>query len=213
MDVSEIIDRLDAIGFEDTADEDKMDVINDSAWDVESRFLWPFLEKSVALDFDGASATPTNLPTDFKSVIWLYDTTNGTTIWPERLSTVRDRYGNKLAEVADPVLYYFVGAEIRLWPIPGTSTGRYQLDYFASQPELATDSLESAILLPKRHHRILLLGALWRLYKNEDDPEQGNMFQEDYEARIAQMRFDLFGRQHQRADQIFVIDEDDEYYV
>jgi len=213
MDVSEIIDRLDAIGFEDTADEDKMDVINDTVWDIDSRALWPYLEKTVALDFDGSSPTPTNLPADFKSVIWLYDTTNGITLWPERLSTIRDRHGTEVTTTGDGLVYYFVGSNIRLWPVPSASTGRYQLDYFASQPELTTLSLEADILLPKRHHRTILLGALWRLYKNEDDPEQGTAFQSDFEDRISQMRADLFGRQHQRADQIFVIDEDDEYYV
>ena len=209
MDVSEMIARMDNIGFEDTEDDDKMEVINDTIWDIESRALWPFLEKIATLNFDGVVAYPSNIPSDFKSVRWLYDNENLFTLWPERVTTIYDHYPNASG---DPFAYYFVGDNLRLHPVPAESTGRYHLIYQASQPELTTTSVEADILLPKRHHRTILLGSLWRLFKNEDDPEQGMMFQQDFENRIEQMRADLFGRQHQRADQIFVIDEDDEYY-
>lgn len=211
MDVSEIISRLDSIGFEDTSDEDKMDVINDTLWDVESRELWPFLEKIAQLDVTAGGITFTDMPTDYKSTRWLYDNKLKFLLIPERVMTIYDHYPNASGA---PFAYYFVGNNIRIFPpAEATETNRYHMGYQATQPELTTSSLESDILLPKRHHRIILLGALWRLYKNEDDPEQGNMFQQDYEARISQMRSDLFGRQYQRADQIFVVDEDDEYYV
>jgi len=71
--------------------------------------------------------------------------------------------------------------------------------------------LQASILLPPRHHQTIVLGALFRLYKMEDDPENGNMFQVDYENKIQQMHEDLFRRQYQRSDQIFVVDEDDLY--
>ena len=212
MDVSEILSELVDHGFEDTSTERKLAKINDAMWDIESREPWPFLEKTTTLDFDGTSPSPTNMPADFKTVIWLYDNSNGVTIWPERLSTIRDRYGSVLTQVSDPASYYFVGGQIRLYPVPPVSTARFQLDYVATQAEVIESTLQSAILLPPRHHQAIVLGALWRLYKMEDDPENGSMFQVDYENKIMQMREDLFRRQYQRADQIFVIDEDDEYY-
>jgi len=211
MDVSEILTELNGHGFEDTVETDKLAVINDTVWDIDSREVWPYLEKTVALNFDGVSPTPTNLPTNFNKVLWLYDTLQGLTLWPERLSTIRDRHGSQMTQVSDPLAYYFLGDSLRLYPIPGVSTGRYQLDYLALQPELTAGSVQADILLPARHHRVVILGALWRLYKREDDPENGNMFQIDFENRLVQMRQDLFRRQLQRADQIFVIDEDDEY--
>lgn len=213
MDVSEIIQELNNHGFEDTDSTQKMLVINDTLWDIESREPWPFLEKTTTLNFNGSSEIPTNMPTDFKAVMWLYDTVNAVTLQPERLSTIRDRFGASLTQVTDPLMYYFVGSSMRLYPVPPSATGRYRLDYFATQPELTSSDVEASILLPKRHHRIISLGALWRLYKLEDDPENAQQFQEDYEGRITTMREDLFRRQHQRADQIFVTDEDDEYPV
>lgn len=211
MDVEEILTELTDHGFEDTSTERKLAKINAALWDIESRDPWPFLEKTVALNFDGSSASPTNLPADFKQVLWLYDNTNAQTLWPERLQTVRDRYGNQLSTVSDPSIYYFVGDSLRLYPVPGAATGRYQLDYIATQPTVIETSTEADILLPPRFHNVIVLGALWRLYKMEDDPENGNMFQIDYENAIQLMHEDLFRRQFQRADQIYVIDEDDEY--
>lgn len=211
MDISEILEKLDNAGFEDTDEADKLEAINDTLWDIESRAPWPFLEKTIALNFDGASPTPTNVPSDFKSAIWVYDNTNGVTLWPERLSTVRDRHGTMIATVSEPSLYYFIGDEIRFWPVPNASTGRFQLDYYATQPELAAVGVEADILLPKRHHRAIVFGALWRLYEIEDDPEQGAVFNDRYERRLESMFEDLMRRHWQRADQIYVIDEDDEY--
>jgi hypothetical protein len=211
MDVSEILSELVDHGFEDTSTERKLAKINDAIWDIESREPWPFLEKTVSLNFDGTSPTPTNMPADFKTALWLYDNTNAVTIWPERLSTVRDRYGNTIGQVGDPASYYFVAGQIRLYPVPPASTGRFQLDYIATQTEVVEGTLQASILLPPRHHQTIVLGALFRLYKMEDDPENGNMFQVDYENKIQQMHEDLFRRQYQRSDQIFVVDEDDLY--
>jgi hypothetical protein len=211
MDVSEILSELVDHGFEDTSTERKLAKINDAIWDIESREPWPFLEKTVALNFDGASPAPTNMPTDFKTALWLFDLTNGVSLWPERLSTIRDRYGNQISLVSDPASYYFVAGQIRLYPVPPVSTGRFQLDYIATQVELTENDVSTSILLPARHHQAIVLGALFRLYKMEDDPENGNMFQIDFENKIQQMHEDLFRRQYQRSDQIFVIDEDDIY--
>lgn len=211
MTVQEIIDELTDHGFEDTSTAQKLRVVNDTMWDIESREPWPYLEKTVALSFDGTSPAPSDMPTDFKAVLWLYDNTNGVSIWPERLSTIRDRAATQITLVSDPIYYYFVGLQLRLWPIPAAATDRYQLDYIATQPELNETHVDADILIPPRHHRVIVLGSLWRLYKMEDDPENGNMFQIDYENKIMQMREDLFRRQYQRADQIFVVDEDDEF--
>lgn len=213
MDVSEILSELVDHGFEDTSTTRKVALINDTLWDIESRDIWPWLEKTNTLDFTGGNPVPSNLPADFKSVIWIFDNINGYTIWPERLSTIRDRYGNQLNQAGDPVYYYFVGNELRFYPVPPASSSRYQLDYYATQNEVTETTVEANILMPKRHHRAIVLGALWRLYKMEDDPENGGQFQADYESKIALMHEDLFRRQHQRADHIFVIDEDDEYNI
>lgn len=211
MDVSEIIDRLEGMGFEDTPDNDKMDAINDTIWDIESREQWPWSIKSQNLTFDGSSPTPTNMPTDFKSVKWLTDTTSGNTIWWERLDTIRSRYGANLDKLGEAQCFYFLGDTIRFYPIPAASTTRYLMDYYAQQPELTTTDVEASIYLPKRHHRVIVFGAAAKLYQTEDDPEQASANKADFEQRILTMANDLIKKQYVNPDQIFVIDEDDEW--
>jgi hypothetical protein len=212
MDVADIIARLNTMGFEDTADDDKMDVINDTLWDIESRQLWPWSIKSINLTVNGVSATPTNMPSDFKSVKWVTDTTTGNTLWWERLDTIRNRYGSQLSLVQDPWCFFFQGDTFKFYPIPATaSTTRYVLDYYAQQPELTTTSVEANIYMPPRHHRAILLGAASKIYQIEDDQELATSNKQDYEQRLQTMAADYIKKQYVNPDQIFVIDEDDEW--
>lgn len=212
MNVSDIFTELDNYGFQDTDTTARLNAINETLWDIESREPWPFLEKTVALNTSGASAVPTNMPTDFSKVLWIYDNTTGVSLWPERLSTIRDSHGMELSTVGTPTSYYFVGPSLRLFPMPPAATGRFQMDYIASQVKVTDTTVEASILLPPKHHWAILLGTLYRLYMKEDDPENAGTFKQDYENRLLIAREDLFRRQYQRSDRIYVIDEDDEAY-
>lgn len=217
MDVANIITELNNHGFTDTADDQKMFILNDTVWEVESTEPWPFLEKSAALNTDGTTASPTNFPSDFKAVKFLTDTVVGTAVWPERVETVRDRYALNFLTATDtnPFLYYIWGDTLRFYPIPPEATGRFYMDYIATQPELSADSLEADILMPKRHHRVYTLGTLYKLYALEDDLQNAQAFQSMYNDKIQMMREDLLRKQYQRSDIVFMTDADDdpEYYL
>jgi len=214
MTVADMLDELSQHGFGDTDLSQKLRVLNATNWDIVGREKWPFREKSVALNFDGVSPTPTNIPADFRSVTWLTDTTTGEAVWPERVETIRDRYSNNMSIVQDPAFnFYFVGSQIRFYPVPHASTGRYLLDYVARQTILTEVSLETDILLPPEYHRAITLGALYKLYLMDDDSEQVPLFQADYENVLSQMREELFRRQYMRPDQLYVTDEGDEWYT
>lgn len=211
MDVTDILSRLTAMGFEDTADDDKMDAINDTLWDIESRQNWPWALKSVVLPAT-AGVAAIAVPSDFKQVKWITDTLTGNSIWWERLDTIRNRYGNQLTTQQDPYSFYFVGDDPMWFPIPpDTSASRYILDYYAIQPELTTTSLEADILLPKRHHRMITIGSAAKLYQVEDDPEQAAANKADFEQRLLTAQADQQQKQFVNPDRIFVIDEDDEW--
>jgi len=199
-------------GFGDVDSSQQLSVINDTLWDVIGREKWPFREKTTTLNFDGVSPTPTNWPTDIRQVIWIADTTSGNAVLPERLETIRSQYTGNLTTVADPAgFYYFVGYTPYFYPIPSASTGRYTLDYVARQAKLNTASVEADILLPLEYHRIIVLGALVRLYLMDDDTEEAPMFQQQFDAMFQNMREELLRRQYQRPDRIFVTDEYDEW--
>jgi hypothetical protein len=212
MTVADMQAELSQHGFGDIDSSQQLRVINDTLWNIVGRDKWPFREKTIALNFDGISPVPSNLPTDFRQVSYIADTTTGEAVWPERIETIRDRFSTNMTVVQDPaVFFYFIGSQIRFYPIPAASVGRYQLDYIARQPALTLASVDTDILIPIEYHRVIVLGALYKLYLMNDDTENVPLFQSDFENGIGQMREELMRRQYMRPDQIFVTDESDEW--
>jgi hypothetical protein len=212
VNVSDMLTDINGHGFQDTSDTDKVALINDTIWDVGSREPWPFLTKSVNLNFDGTNPYPTNMPVDFRAVQWLADLSTGEAIWPERLETVRDRYSSTTTPVDTPFLFYFVGEQLRLYPTPPASIGRFLLDYYAVQVAVTSSTLEASILMPPRHHRVYVLGTLAKLYSREDDNDLAAQKMQEYEQRLERMKEDFFRKQYMRPDRVFVTDETDDLY-
>lgn len=191
MDMAAIMEELADHGFNDTSEQRKLDVINDTYFDVCSREAWPFLEKQINLSFTG-NDTASNFPADFSKLISLVEPTTGSVIKPTRL----DDFANNFTLVTDTgaaLRYYFLGNSLRINPKP-PSGSTLVLNYTANPEPLVPASDESDILIPPRHHRVLSLGSLVKLYLMEDDPELAQAFQAQFEARIQTMRADLWQR-------------------
>ena len=208
MDVSEIISELNDHGFEDTTTPRKESVINDTIADVCAREPWPFLEKNITLTFAGSSETASNWPADFAKALSLVNPSTGQTIQYERREVVRKQYASTLTQAGVPFVYSFLGGQARFYPLAGSSD-TISMDYICSHPEVTSSTVESGILIPARHHRILVVGSLVKLYAMEDDPELSALFQEQFEDRLFKMREDLMRLQYDRPDRIFVLDNDD----
>lgn len=211
MDVSEAITIINNHGFEDTDDTHKMWAINDAVWEIDGMEPWPYLLKSLNLNFDGTNAYPSNLPTDLARVKWATRLSDGATILPERIETIRERYGSSafMATTGQPEVFYFVGQQLRFWPIPNAASGVVLLDYRAWQPKLTSVSVEADILMPVRYHTAWLNGALQRLYTGDDDPELGAVKKQEMEDRVQKMRADLLIQQEARADVVVQTDPED----
>lgn len=207
--VADIISELDDHGFADTATARKVGIINDTVADICSREPWPFLEKEIDLTFNGSSAAPTNLPSDFSKVLGIQDTNLGNSIAFERWEVIRKKFGSQVTatNLGDPIYYYFVKAQPRIYPTPG-ATASLHLEYVCFHPTLAQSDVEAAILIPPRHHRAIVLGSLYKLYSLEDDPELAQVFEQEYEHRISIMREDLIRVQYDSPDHIYVTDMD-----
>lgn len=206
--VSDWLQELTDHGFEDTTDTRKLVAINDTLADVCSREPWPFLEKTLQFSFDGTSGKPSNFPTDFKALVTLTDPSTGRTINHERRDVLQKRYASQWSLVDIPVYFYMESGVARAYPIP---TSGYKLDslYLATHPVVTSATLEAEILIPPRHHRVVPIGALYKLYAMEDDPENSSLFKAEYEDRIQKMREDLSHLQYDRPDRIWVTDADD----
>lgn len=210
-DVIDLIDELNDHGFEDTVTSRKVGIINDTIADICSREPWPFLEKESDLTFNGSSAAPTNLPSDFSKVLGIQDTSLGNSIVFERWEVIRKKFGTQVTatNLGDAEYYYFVKAQPRIYPTPGASTTLH-LEYVCFHPEVDETTLEAGILIPARHHRAITLGSLYKLYSMEDDPELAQVFEQEYEHRLSIMREDLIRVQYDSPDHIYVTDMD--YY-
>lgn len=207
MDVQDIYDACDDYGFEDTSTTRKMEKLMAALHDINSRARWPFLEASDSLTLSSGDDTPT-MPSNFGKVAGLFIPSEGINLVPRRRSYITSRFSSSLTDTGTPYYYYFIGTTLHVFRIPDadyTAT----LDYTKMQPTLTDASVEADILLPARHHEVLVYGTLTRLYAMEDDPELGTYFKNEYEQKIAQMVGDLVITQIDRPNVMEDVWDDD----
>jgi hypothetical protein len=199
MDVEAMISDIDDHGFEDSSEERKLSVLNDVYHDVLSREPWPFLEKldrdtDLTLSDDVLEASEA-----IRAVLMLRVLTR--TVVPIRLDEFLRHYGHRSTQAGTPEFYYFVGNELRLWPIPAALPTGSTLAYLMRAEDLAAGTDEEDILLPREYHRdILVNGALYKLYALEDDAELASGFQRYFEEGLQRMREFVWKKQYQQLE-------------
>lgn len=200
MDVEAMISDIDDHGFEDTDEERKLAVLNDVYQDVLAREAWPFLE---ALDLEANLQVDENGVVtgtdDIRAVLFFRYTQR--TIDPIRLDDFLNSYGNRLDQTGQPWCFYFIGNELRVWPIPSSTPSGAVLAYIKRAEDLTASTGEDDILLPREYHRdILVNGALYKLYALEDDAELAAGFQRYFEEAVQRMRELAWKKQYQRME-------------
>ncbi len=201
MDVAEMLEEIDDHGFTDTDSDRKLSMLNDAMYDAASRDSWPFMEETVTLTFSGSSAVPSNLPADFERPVSLVRTDDRVKLTPVRYEVV-DSWNADLTQAGQALYYYLLGDQLNVWPVPGASD-TIRMRYIKTPAALTAGTLSAAVDWPLRHHRVIVLGALFKLYDMEDDPELAVRFQQQFEQRIQQMAGDVFSRQLDRPDVIY----------
>jgi hypothetical protein len=195
-------------GFTDSSTSTKVRMLQDTIWEIEGLRPWPFLETSIDLTFDGTSGLATNFPSNFRSASKLKNAVSGLIMEPLDQSDIEEITGTALtSSVGAPRYYYPEGEQLKLWPVPASGT-TVRMRYLRWSDAIASDTEESAILIPVRHHRVIVLGALIRLYDMEDDPELASRFQGHYESRLDRMLEDVFRKQYDRPEYVRVLDPD-----
>lgn len=207
--VTDIIAELDDHGFQDTSTTRKLAIINDVAHDINSREAWSYLEANAQVPLTAGDNTPT-APANFNKALSFTIPSQGIVLQPERLDVLAKTYTD-LSARGTPTYYYFVGNELRVFWTPDASYTA-EMNYVRIQPTLTAVSIETDILLPARHHRVLVLGSLARLYAMEDDPELAALFDGQYERRITQMTEDLIVRQYDRPERVYDVWADDDMW-
>jgi hypothetical protein len=208
--VAAILEVIDEHGFEDTSETNKLFWLNETYADVIGREPWPFLEAAITFTWSGSSAIPTNFPANFRSVDSIVDTRYPRELQPRRWKEIYDRFGANLTEVNDPLFYYFLADELRVWPVPPASNTTVVMTYLRDWTALTAAGAEATILIPPKYHPILVHGTLKHLYLQDDDPELAASASNVFESKILQMRNDLWMRQWDRP--VTIEDVDPEYY-
>lgn len=215
MDVADILSDLDDHGFEDTEEERKLAILNETYWDICGLEPWPFLEKTVTLTFTGSSSVPVNLTavatlTDLHAVISM--NRDGTSFgrldhmdYDEWLS----RFASQSTTAGVARYFYFIGSALHVYPIPGAAD-TVTLFYIMTPPELTAATTEASIVIPPQYHRGLLVnGSLVKLYAMEDDLDIGAGFNQFYDRTLATMRDFIWRRQYATAAIVVPADYDD----
>ena len=201
MTIDQMFTEMDLYGFEDFDDDAKLILINEAYFDIVTREAWPFMEGLATIAQPSADDT-LNVPTNFQAVLSLVDTDNNIVLEPERNDVVEKNIRLN-ADSGSPNKYYFVGETLYLYPSDNTGT-TYRLYYIKSPSVLTVDSVPADILIPARHHSIIVYGALVKAFLVNDDP-QAAVFQNMFESRYMQMRNDVWMRQYDRPERIHVI--------
>lgn len=201
MTIDQMFTEMDLYGFEDFDDDAKLILINEAYFDIVTREAWPFMEGLATIAQPSADDT-LNVPTNFQAVLSLVDTDNNIVLEPERNDVVEKNIRLN-ADSGSPNKYYFVGETLYLYPSDNTGT-TYRLYYIKSPSVLTVDSVPADILIPARHHSIIVYGALVKAFLVNDDP-QAAVFQNMFESRYMQMRNDVWMRQYDRPERVHVI--------
>lgn len=204
MNVSDMISELNDFGFSDITSSRMLAFINDAYWDVCSRENWPFLEKTATVTTDATGKVTS--PTDIGKVQRFVDTALGTRLEPVREDAFTQYNANQLTLTGNPDRYFFIGSNLYVYPISTTNSLTIR---YVSVPPALTISPDSAPILPLRHHRVVLLGALVSAYFLEDDADNASVADSMYESRIEKMRNDLWLQQTDRPDTIEDVDGHD----
>lgn len=208
MDYTAFSSAIDDYGFAYVGTTRRVAILNDVVADVCSREPWPFLETGVTLTFNGSSATPTNLPTSLLSVISMVNSTSGQILMPLRQDEFEKVHSSDALDVGTPLAYYFDGSlALKVWQVP-SATDTLNMKYLRFHPTLTSSSAEADILIPARHHQVVLDGIICKLHRMADAFDSSSSFKQEYEERLVLMRSEIWMRQYDRTDTIQVLDSD-----
>lgn len=218
MDVSELLEIVDEQGFDDVDVDIKVNYIQMAIDDICGAAPWPFLDGTITMDaangthFDQATGEMKQLTGVARAISKIVPL--GTS-FTQRIRWIRrdehlDQHSQNLLETGNPSNYFMFGEKFYLFPIP--SSGTFQIDYVRIHPAITSASPETDILIPARRHEAILLRTIYRLYAQDEDHESAGAFKAQYDEYILMMREDMFKKQYDTPDTIFVTDPDDFNY-
>ncbi len=206
---TDMIDEIDAHGFEDIPVATKVVALNDAIRDICQLEAWPFLETDTELTYDGVTATTTDWPLDtFRAMISMM--LNGRIhLRHLRLDQVDRFFGPRVDIVGPPLVFYFQNREMRLAPIP-RSSDTVKMRYLLAPIDLEVgedDGIDGDVILPPELHMAAVYGALVNLFMHDDDVEMSDKMEKRRDIRIGRARDGIWRPQYDSTELIEITDE------
>lgn len=171
--------------------------INDAYYDICTREAWPFLETTYSGNLVVSQPKITAITTLSKVLSFSLPALS-VLLEPRSYQWLTKKYSD-LTRVGLPSYYYFDASSLNVYPVPDSAYAAV-ISFIKTPNTLTASSVESDILLPARHHRILVTSALSRAYTMEDDFDVAAVVDAQSERRYQLMREDLWTRQYDRPD-------------
>lgn len=207
MDAAALLAILDDYGFEDIADARKANLLDLALREIALGEPWTWLETEFLLDTDG-TAVPSDYPADVQAIKTLQWLSPRGRLSHIRLDHFRRTLSDPAATDAYPTRFYFVGEEMRIWPVPAAGTDVLLLDYIKHPGTITATTTEANIDLPIRYHDLLWLGALVKLYPMDDDLEMAAWARTEYDGLLGRLRNPMWLREFSDPDPIWIVDSD-----
>lgn len=201
---SAIVDRCEA-RYGDTGNAvvsaaDWLEYVNDAYMDVVAADpYWPFLEtQTTGLSVTGGTGSVA-LPADAWRVTSVYNSTDKIPLTPiPGRSNYRRYYPDPASSLGVPQFYRLRGATLEVYPWP-SSTTLLTIDT-ATPPAALTTGTEP--IFPEQYHRILVVGALAKVYEDDANAAMAASHQARFDRLLQAMRTDLLSPRDEGFPQI-----------
>lgn len=205
--VQDWINNLTDYGLGDDINaDDLMEIINKVIQDVNTRYTWPFLDTTTTVTLAQGTAQVT-LPARFNKARGLVIPSLPQVLTPERRDTILRKYAGSLTNTGSPMLYYFIGQNMFVFPIPDQSYSAV-LDFAQDETTVTATTVLTSLLMPVKHQDVYFLGILARLYLLEDDTEMFQLFAGRFEKKIVDMMDDVTMHQYDMPERVVDVWDD-----
>jgi hypothetical protein len=179
-------------GFVIVADADWKNYVNDVYHEMLTQTdFYPWNEQSTTLTIAGNTGTTypltrsVPLPTDVWQVTAIWDITDQFPMIPlEGRAQVYQEYPQQI-ELGQPMHYRIFNNMIEVYPAP-TVTIQYLVEYLQMPADLVNDT--DLPIFPAQWHLALAAGAVAKAYKDDGNPNQAQIYDQDYQTQMAALK-------------------------
>lgn len=162
-------------------------MVNQIYHEVADAYQWPWLETSATINVvDGTQSY--NLPTGFKYVISVYETSDDDrALVQQSPSWYFEKYTGDVDEEADAEFFFIYDEKIWFYPVPSTTTtAKYTMKYYGGITELSAGSDEP--VFAEGFHYIFVHGVAQRLYNQAGQSQMASTAYTMYWDYLERMR-------------------------